>query len=117
MSDSEFDASMFSELLDGDAEFGHELVAAFKEASQGYLELARQALASGKRDDGVRAFHSLKGTAASVGLVGLQALAIDCEALMKAGDLERCAYRLSAVELAVDSGLKTIRLFVEGLEA
>jgi HPt (histidine-containing phosphotransfer) domain-containing protein len=109
------DREFLDELLDGDREFGGELFAAFDEASSQWLREAAAACRSGDVEQASRAFHTLKGSAGSVGLVSVRELAKDLERLAKAGDLPACAPRLAELVDRVKEGRAELSGFLESL--
>ncbi len=114
MSD-QLDTAFLDELLDGDRDFGDELFAAFEEASTQWVTEAAAACGEGKAEQAIRAFHTLKGSAASVGLVDLRDLAKELERLAKADELSACAARLDDLRRLVEQGRTLLSRFLESL--
>ena len=84
------------ETLDGllattDAEFVGELIDAYLEDSPGLIAGMRQALAAGNAIEFTRAAHSLKSSSASLGAMGLSALAKELEGMGKQSKLDGAA--------------------------
>lgn len=109
------DREFLDELLDGDREFGAELFEAFDEASRQWLGEAESACRDGNVGQATRAFHTLKGSAASVGLTGLRDLSKDLESLAKEGNLAACAPRLGELDALVQEGRGLLAGFLESL--
>lgn len=109
------DRDFLHELIDGDREFGAELLSTFEEASGHWLKVARDACDSADATEAVRAFHTLKGSAASVGLLDLREAALTLERLAKEGDVESCAAGLDALQNHVMEGRGLLRDFLRGL--
>ena len=109
------DKEFLDELLDGDREFGAELFEAFDEASSQWLGEAASACREGNVVQATRAFHTLKGSAAAVGLTGLRDLSKELESLAKDGNLAVCAPRLGELEALVQEGRSLLAGFLESL--
>jgi HPt (histidine-containing phosphotransfer) domain-containing protein len=115
VSDPGLDRTFLDELLDGDREFAAELVATFEQAARQWLGTARRACAASQAQEAVRAFHTLKGSAGSVGLPELRELARMCEALARDGDLESSGDLVAMLELRVEEGLRLLEAYLESL--
>jgi two-component system sensor histidine kinase/response regulator len=98
------DRDFLDELIDGDREFGGQLFLAFEEASDNWLGQASEACRTGDHEQASRAFHTLKGSAASVGLTLVRDLARDLEGLAKQNDLQACSPRIADLEVKVREG-------------
>lgn len=109
------DRVFLDELLDGDREFGEELFQAFAEASRQWLSEARTACQDGNVAQATRAFHTLKGSASSVGLVLLRDLARELEMLSRESNLTACAARLDELEALAKQGRGLLTAFLETL--
>ncbi len=109
------DHRFLDELLDGDREFAWELFLAFREASSGWLEKARAACSEGHSVQAAQAFHTLKGSAGSVGLGSLREIAMDCEGLAKEGQLGDCLARFHDLEAAAEEGRDLLAAYLEGM--
>ena len=109
------DREFLNELLDGDREFGAELFQAFEDASRQWLSEAESACREGNVTQATRAFHTLKGSASSVGLPVLRDLSKDLEARAREGDLAACAPRLAELEVLVQEGRGLLAGFLESL--
>lgn len=112
MSLSPLDREFLDELIDGDLEFGGELLEAFEEAGEQCLNEAEAACREGDIEKAVRAFHTLKGSAASVGLPLLCAKSVELEALAKACELAQCAAGLPELEVHVHEGRRLLAQFL-----
>jgi HPt (histidine-containing phosphotransfer) domain-containing protein len=115
MSQGPLDRDFLDELLDGDREFGQELLAAFDDASNQWLTEARAACQSGDTPKAVRAFHTLKGSAGSVGLSEVREVASDLEIRAKEGDLNACAAGLEQLDRRVQEGRALLADFLGSL--
>lgn len=113
LSSSPLDQRFLDELLEGDREFGGELFQTFELAAAQWLELARVSCQTGDREAAVRAFHTLKGSAGSVGLSELRELSLRCEQRAKEGDLSGCAAHLTEVSECVEVGRKLLAEYLE----
>lgn len=115
MVDGELDRAFLFDLLDGEVGFAQELLEAYEQAALGWVEQAKEACLAGDAPVAIRAFHTLKGTAASVGLVLLQELALTCELQAKAHDLDFCLAQVPQVEALVKSGERCLAEVVDDL--
>lgn len=113
MSLSPLDRDFLDELLDGDREFGGELLQAFSDSTDHWLAQASQACATGDVPQAVRAFHTLKGSAASVGLIAVRSLARDLELLSKEQRLSLCGPQLPELRSRVQTGRRLLAEFLE----
>ena len=109
------DRTFLDELLDGDREFAEELFQAFDDASGQWLAEADVACREGDQAQATRAFHTLKGSAASVGLLVLRDLARELEMLSKDNNLAACASRLDELRGLVTQGRSLLDEFLESL--
>jgi HPt (histidine-containing phosphotransfer) domain-containing protein len=109
------DREFLVELLEGDREFGQELLAAFVEASTQWLKEGRSACLGSDPTLAARAFHTLKGSAGSVGLASVRALALQLEDAAKQGRLDLCADRLAELEAEITRGQTELAEFLESL--
>lgn len=109
------DRDFLDELLDGDREFAWELFLAFREATSSWLSKARAACSEGNSGLAAQAFHTLRGSAGSVGLEDLRQKAMECEGLAKEGDLEGCLTRLEILEAATEDGRAALAAYLEGM--
>lgn len=114
-SDKALDHRFLDELLDGDREFAWELFLAFREASSGWLDKARAACSEGHSVQAAQAFHTLKGSAGSVGLGPLRELAMECEGLAKEGQLSDCLARFQDLEAAAEEGRDLLAAYLDGM--
>ncbi len=90
MSDLLWDRAFALEQTAGDEELLQELLTLFKDSSdEDYAGLC-SAIASGDTDGVIRAAHSLKGAAASLGIEGVRLLAMEMEAAAREGSVD-CA--------------------------
>lgn len=80
MADLQWNKAFALEQTAGDEELLEELLALFQDSSTSDLELLRQAVAAGDAAGIVRAAHSLKGAAASLGIEGVRQVAAEMEA-------------------------------------
>lgn len=71
-----------------DAELLEELLEIFKDSFQADLHLIEQGVMEGAADKIMAAAHSIKGAAASLGILGIQELAAQIEIDSKAGGLD-----------------------------
>ena len=115
MSEGALDRSFLAELLDGDRDFGQELAAAFDEASNQWLQQGRLACGSGDAQQAARAFHTLKGSAGSVGLSRVRKLAMRLEGAAKEGDLQLCRSEFGELERQVKEGRDLLAEFLAQL--
>jgi signal transduction histidine kinase/CheY-like chemotaxis protein len=112
-SEEAVDRSVLARLGDptqgGDPAFLAELVAAFLDETPRQLAALRRAAAAGDGDTVARMSHTLRGSSASLGAVGLRALCERLEALGKAGTLD------GAEELAarLDEAVAAVRVLLE----
>lgn len=113
MSLSPLDRDFLDELLDGDREFGGELLQAFSDSTEHWLSQAAQACDGGDADQAMRAFHTLKGSAASVGLIQVRSLARDLELLAKERRLSLCGPQLPELRFRVETGRRLLAEFLE----
>lgn len=109
---SPLDREFLDELLDGDLEFGGELFETFEEASIAWVEEARTACQSGDVERAARAFHTLKGSAAAVGLTQLCEVARQFELWAKEGQVCECAQRLPELESQLRHGQALLTEFL-----
>jgi HPt (histidine-containing phosphotransfer) domain-containing protein len=109
------DREFLDELLDGDREFAEELFEAFQQAADQWLQEARVACSSGDAQQASRAFHTLKGSAGSVGLTALRELARDLEHLARDGELASCAGRQLELEERLQEGKSLLAGYLESL--
>lgn len=115
MSQGGLDQAFLGDLLEGDRDFGVQLLEAFEEASAQWLQLASEACQAWNSSDAVRAFHSMKGSAASVGLRCLRDLSRELEQSALDGDLETCQRRLADLRERVAWGRAALANFLETL--
>ena len=80
MADLQWNKAFAMEQTAGDEELLEELLVLFKDSSASDLELLRQAVANNDAAGVMRAAHSLKGAAASLGIEGIRQLAMVMEA-------------------------------------
>jgi len=80
MVDLQWNKAFALEQTAGDEELLEELLTLFQDSSTSDLELLRQAVAAGDAAGIVRAAHSLKGAAASLGIEGVRQVAAEMEA-------------------------------------
>ena len=80
MADLQCNKAFALEQTAGDEELLEELLTLFQDSSTSDLELLRQAVAAGDAAGIVRAAHSLKGAAASLGIEGVRQVAAEMEA-------------------------------------
>lgn len=109
------DRSFLDELLDGDREFAWELFLAFRETSSSWLSKARVACSEGNSGLATQAFHTLRGSAGSVGLGDLRHKAAECEFLAKEGDLSACLSHLEKLEVAAEEGRAALAAYLEAM--
>lgn len=79
MIDLQWNRAFAMEQTAGDEELLEELLVLFKDSSASDLELLRQATANNDAPGVMRAAHSLKGAAASLGIEGIRHLAMEME--------------------------------------
>jgi HPt (histidine-containing phosphotransfer) domain-containing protein len=90
------DAATVARLLDsvgGDASFVDELVDAYLGDAPVHLTAIGTAIAAGSSEDLVRPAHTLKSSSATVGALGLSAVARELELNARAGSLDGAAER------------------------
>lgn len=80
MVDLQWNKSFALEQTGGDEELLEELLTLFRDSSVGDYAQLQQAVSAGDAAGVVRAAHSLKGAAASLGIEGIRQLAFDMEA-------------------------------------
>lgn len=109
------DTDFLDELLDGDGEFGLELLQTFLESAIGCLEEARSLLSRGApASEASRPFHTLKGAAISVGLIRVHALALAFEKRIEAGAGEVKLTELVQIEEEIERGRQSLLVFLNG---
>jgi histidine phosphotransfer protein HptB len=79
MMDLQWNKSFALEQTAGDEELLEELLVLFKDSSAADYAQLQQAVANGDADAVMRAAHSLKGAAASLGVEGIRQLAYEME--------------------------------------
>lgn len=109
------DSVFLAELLDGDREFGAQLFQTFAEASEQWIREADDACQRGDVEQATRAFHTLKGSAASVGLIAVRDLARELETDARGGRMEVCAPRLGELSNLVSDGRALLANFLDSL--
>ena len=112
---SELDEEFLGELLEGDVEFANELFDTYDESADASLSEAERLLAEGDAAGLFRPFHTLKGASASVGLVGVRALAREFEMDAKDGHADRCRERFAELREAVGLGKRALKGYLETL--
>jgi len=102
MSELQWNREFALEQTGGDDDLLQELLDLFRDSSQGDFESLRQAAEAGDAEGVVAAAHSLKGAAASLGIEGIRALALEMETEARNGrvacardNLERMAKMLA----------------------
>jgi HPt (histidine-containing phosphotransfer) domain-containing protein len=93
------------EMVAGDREFLTELVETYRIDGAERIAEMRAALAAGAAPDLQRAAHTLKGSSATLGAVGLADACRDVEHAARDGDLDGLASRIDEVELAFDAAV------------
>lgn len=112
---SDLDIEFLEELLDGDREFAQELLETYCESSTSNLAEAKQLLKAGENEKLYLPFHTLKGSSASIGLVGVRDLAKEFELDAREGRFARCLERLEELSRAVAAGREAFKEFLETL--
>lgn len=115
MASEAIDEEFLDELLEGDSEFAQELFSTFNESATDCLEKGSQSLEQGDQETLFRAFHTLKGAAASVGLNQLRDAAKQVEHLAKSGDLNTCSAQLGSLRGEVERGHALLAGYLEKL--
>ncbi len=82
----------------GDEDLLVELLGLFRDSSAGDLEKLRQAVAAGDSDGVVRAAHSIKGAAASLGFETVRQLSYEMESEGRSGSVARAQAELPRLE-------------------
>ena len=81
-----------------DAELLEELLGIFKDSLLADIHLIEQGLAEGDAAKVCRAAHSIKGAAASLGILGIHEIALAIEEESRAGGLETARLKLSLLK-------------------
>ncbi|MCP4338884.1 MAG: Hpt domain-containing protein [Desulfobulbaceae bacterium] len=81
-----------------DAELLEELLEIFKESLQSDLQLIEQGLAEGSAAKIMGAAHSIKGAAASLGILGIQEIATEVEEDSRAGGVDVDRVKLEVLQ-------------------
>ena len=88
MSDLEWNREFALEQTGGDEELLTELLTLFVDSSAADFASLCEAIEAGDAEGVVRAAHSLKGAAASLGLEAIRALALDMETAARQGSVD-----------------------------
>ncbi|ADW17956.1 Hpt domain protein [Desulfobulbus propionicus DSM 2032] len=107
MADLHWNKAFALEQTAGDEELLEELLLLFKDSSASDLEQLRRAVGAGDAEEVVRAAHSLKGAAASLGIEGIRQLAMTMETDARQGSLAVAQEKLSLMAELLDQ-LKNI---------
>ena len=100
------------ELLDrafGDRELARDMANMFIAGITICLESISNALATGDSAALTRSAHKLKGSAATIALSSLSAVALKIESLAEAGDLESVGQLLPELEEQIEQGVEALR--------
>lgn len=87
----------------GDEELLVELLSLFRDSSVADLGRLRQAVEAGSSEGVVRAAHSIKGAAASLGFENIRQLALDMETAGRAGSVEQARSDLSRMAALLEA--------------
>lgn len=99
MSDLEWDKAFALEQAAEDAELLEELITIFKDSFASDMQLLREGVGEvGGAPKVCRAAHSIKGAAASLGIKGLQRVALAIEEDSRAGNLTVAKVSLAVLE-------------------
>jgi histidine phosphotransfer protein HptB len=112
---AEIDEEFLTELLEGDQDFARELFETYTDSAESSLLEADQFLSSEDPSEVFRSFHTLKGASASVGLLGVRALAREFEIDAKMGHFDRCRTRFSDLREAVELGKAALTEFLRSM--
>ncbi len=104
----ELDGDFLDELLEGDEEFAKELFEAFEDSVRRFSEQARRAVVVQDLDSAKHAFHTLKGSAGSVGLLKVREMAKAFEIQAKSGGPVIGMEKMDEFESLVRSGLEKL---------
>ena len=115
MNKSSLDKDFLAELLEGDKEFAAELFEIYSESSNQCLDELKQLFETNQKEKSARAFHTLKGTSSSVGLVNLQKMAHELELAAKAGDYHVCEARMPELRDAIGQAGSILQAYLEEL--
>lgn len=97
MSDLQWNKAFALEQTAGDEELLEELLVLFKDSSAADYAQLQQAVTNGNADGVMRAAHSLKGAAASLGIEGIRQLAYKIETDGRNGSIEVAREQLTAM--------------------
>lgn len=115
MASEAIDEKFLDELLEGDTGFAQELFSTFHDSVAECLECGSQSLEAGDQETSFRAFHTLKGAAASVGLNRLRDVAKEIETRAREGDLATCTAQLGTLRGEVEKGHALLEGYLEKL--
>ena len=102
MVDLQWDKAFAMEQTAGDEELLEELLVLFKDSSQSDLELLRQAVVAKDANGVMRAAHSLKGAAASLGMEGIRQVAMEMESDARKGSVAIATEQLAVMGALLD---------------
>ena len=81
-----------------DAELLEELLEIFKNSFQSDLQLIEQGVHEGSAEKVMSAAHSIKGAAASLGILGINEIAAQIEEDSRAGELDRASDKMDVLK-------------------
>lgn len=97
MADLQWNRAFALEQTAGDEELLEELLVLFRDSSASDLEQLRQALSADDATGVMRAAHSLKGAAASLGIEGIRHLAMAMESDARQGSIAVAREKLTTM--------------------
>lgn len=98
MADLHWNRAFALEQTGGDEELLEELIVLFKDSSAGDFRQLQQAVAANDAPGVMRAAHSLKGAAASLGVEGIRQVAFAIETAARQGSVTVAQENLAAME-------------------
>lgn len=104
------DIARLSEISKGDAEFQQELLQAFVEDAETYIQEAKQAIVSGDFDILARRAHQIKGGSATVAIRSMPEIAHKLESQAKLNNLEGADEMIAELETIFER----VKEFVDG---
>ena len=114
-SSSAFDLSSALENVGDDMALLRKLAGAFLEESVSLMDAVRDAISTGKPEDLCRAAHTLKGAVGVFGPTGAEGLALELEAMGRAGDLGRAEETYAQLEKEIESIRRSLAQMGEDL--
>ena len=109
---SSVDLQRLADTVDGDRAFEAELVAVYLEDTAARLQRLPNLLAAGDFTALKREAHTLKGSSANVGGVGLSKLALSLEHSALAGDVPLCTSIINRIQGEFDVVERTFEVYL-----